>query len=67
MDELMTPEELAAYLHASPGSLANDRYLGVGIPFVRVGRRIRYRRSDVIAFLEANRFSRTDTRVPATA
>jgi len=66
MDELMTPEELAEYLHASVNSLANDRYLGVGIPFVRIGRRIRYRRSDVAAYLDANRFSRTDTRL-ATA
>lgn len=67
MDELLTPEQLAEYLHASVNSLANDRYMGVGVPFVRVGRRIRYRRLDVVAYLEANRFSRTDTRVAVTA
>jgi len=66
MDELMTPEQLAEYLHVTTQRLANDRYLGVGIPFCKVGRLIRYRRSDVAAYLDANRFSRTDTRL-ATA
>jgi hypothetical protein len=33
--------------------LQKDRVIGTGIPFVRVGRLVRYRQSDVAAFLAA--------------
>lgn len=64
MPEVLTAEELppvalptqvAAVLQTSPAALANDRYLGRGVPFIRMGRRIRYLRSDVLKFLEDNR------------
>lgn len=63
MDELMTPEQLAEYLQVSPGTLANDRYLGRGPKFIRIGRQIRYRRADILAYLDENQFTRTDVRV----
>ncbi|MFC7942268.1 helix-turn-helix transcriptional regulator [Microbacterium oxydans] len=64
MDELMTPEQLAEYLQVSTGSLANDRYLGKGPRFVKLGAKlVRYRRADVTAWLEENQYTRTDVRV----
>lgn len=64
MDELMTPEQLADYLQVSTKSLANDRYLGKGPRFVKLGAKlVRYRRTDVIAWLEGNQYTRTDVRV----
>lgn len=55
LPELATPKQIAELLSISESSLAQDRYLSQGIPFIRIGRRVRYQRDDVIAFLTANR------------
>lgn len=44
---LLTPAEVATYLQVSEKTLANWRYLGRGPRFVKVGRDIRYRESDL--------------------
>lgn len=44
----------AAYLNAPERTLEDWRYRGDGPPFVRMGRRIRYRRADVDAWLVKN-------------
>ncbi|MEN4449993.1 helix-turn-helix domain-containing protein [Mycobacterium sp. SM3041] len=54
LDQLMTTQEVADYLGTSKGTLEVDRYYGRGLPYVRFGRRIRYRASDIAAYLEAN-------------
>lgn len=51
---LGTPAEVAEALHTSPASLAQDRYLGRGIPYVKHGRKVLYRWADVHAYLDAN-------------
>lgn len=51
---LMTTAELAAFIRASRQSLDQDRYLGRGIPYVRIGRKIRYSRETVLKFLSDN-------------
>jgi hypothetical protein len=63
MDELMTPEQLAEFLQVSTGTLANDRYLGKGPRFIKLGKLVRYRRADVLAHLDENAYTRTDIRV----
>lgn len=50
--ELMTPAELAAKLEKSLAALAQWRYLGTGPQFIKLGRSIRYRASDVEAWLD---------------
>jgi hypothetical protein len=61
MDDIMTAKQLAAVLGISEASLAQDRYKGTGIPFVKCGsRRVRYLKADVLAYLAANRMTRTD-------
>ncbi len=42
-----TPEEAAEYLRSSPSTLAKLRLYGGGPAFTRIGRVIRYRRSDL--------------------
>lgn len=59
---LATPKQVAAYLHTSEGSLAQQRYKGTGPRFIRVGRRILYRWDDVHAYIEAHLMTRTDDR-----
>lgn len=65
MAELVAPEDLppvatatqvARVVQTTPDALAQDRYRRRGIPFVKVGGRVRYLREDVIEYLTANRF-----------
>lgn len=57
---ISTSEELAPVLKTTPSALAQDRYRGVGIPYVKHGRRVRYLRSDVARYLANNRHGGTD-------
>jgi excisionase family DNA binding protein len=45
------PREAADYLRSSESTLAKKRLNGDGPPFVRIGRAIRYRRSDLDAWM----------------
>ena len=60
LPEVMTTPQLAAFMQTTIDSLAQDRYLGKGIPFVKFGKRVRYLRNDVLDYLAANRVHRTD-------
>jgi excisionase family DNA binding protein len=53
-DELLTVQQLAELLKVPVGTVYRWRHLGVGPRGIRVGRHVRYRRSDVDAFLDAN-------------
>jgi excisionase family DNA binding protein len=49
------PREAAEYLRSSESTLAKKRLNdGDGPPFVRIGRAIRYRRSDLDAWMSAS-------------
>lgn len=50
--ELMTPAELAAKREKSLAALEQWRYLGKGPQFIKLGRGIRHRASDVEACLD---------------
>lgn len=52
---LATPSQLAAILQTTVDSLAQDRYRRRGVPWTKVGGRVRYLREDVLAYLVANR------------
>ena len=47
VEKLFTPQELAAYLDVPVSTLYDWRWRGEGPRGFRVGKRIRYRRSDV--------------------
>ncbi|GAA1681607.1 hypothetical protein MMUR_05580 [Mycolicibacterium murale] len=64
MAELVAPEDLppvakaeqvATVVQTTVDALAQDRYRGRGIPYVKIGNRVRYLREDVLNYLEANR------------
>ncbi len=48
---VMNSDYLAPVLGVTPAALAQDRYRGRGIPFVKIGRRVRYLRADVCRYL----------------
>jgi hypothetical protein len=50
---IMTAEELAGAIRSSVGALAQDRYLRRGIPYLKLGRRVRYVRAEVARYLLA--------------
>ena len=53
----LTTKEVAAMLRIAPQTLEKARSTGLGpqIPFVKVGRAVRYTRDDVHAWTESNR------------
>ncbi len=55
MERLFTEAELSAQGYGSRTKLRQDRVKGKGIPFVYVGTAVRYRESDIAAWLDANR------------
>ena len=53
-DDLLTPKEAAAFLGSTENSLRSLRSTGIGPAFVRPnGYHVRYRRSDLRAYLAA--------------
>jgi excisionase family DNA binding protein len=51
MEPLLTPGEVSDYLGVPTGTLANWRYTGRGPTFTRLGRHVRYRATDVAAWV----------------
>jgi hypothetical protein len=54
MTELMTQQEVAALFDRTVGVLANWRCTGKGPKYVKLGGKVKYRKSDVEAFISAS-------------
>lgn len=52
VERLLTTTELATYLQRPLGTLYAWRYRGEGPPALKVGRELRYREADVMAWLD---------------
>lgn len=52
MEDLFTPAQLAERIGSTTGTLAYWRYVGRGPRFVKIGRNVRYRPSDINAWLD---------------
>ena len=62
MSNLLTPEEVAEVTGLSKGTLAQWRSQKRGIPYLKIGRVVRYDPSEVQAYLERCRVSVSDLR-----
>ena len=51
-NQLMTEKEAAELICYTPRALQNWRLRGGGPKYVKIGRSVRYQRSDVLAFIE---------------
>lgn len=49
---LWDQDRTAKYLGVSPKWLERDRWKGATIPYVKIGRSVRYRAADVIEYVE---------------
>ncbi|SFV76938.1 hypothetical protein MNB_SUP05-4-581 [hydrothermal vent metagenome] len=58
---LLDTKEAGDYLGVNDKSLANSRYTGTGmqIPYIKMGKIVRYRQSDLDAYIENNTFNHT--------
>ena len=54
-DEPLRAKTVADLFYTTEARLANDRHLGRGLPYVKFGRSVFYMRSDIAAYLAANR------------
>lgn len=55
LPDIATPAQVASVIGKSPAALAQDRNRGRGIPYVKLGGRIRYLRADVENYILDNR------------
>ena len=58
-ETFLTQEEAARVLRLSPRTLERHRLTGNGPPFVKIGRRVLYRRSDIDDWAESHTFGST--------
>jgi predicted DNA-binding transcriptional regulator AlpA len=61
--EYLKPRQAAEYLNSSTSTLAKRRLYGGGPKFSRIGRAIRYAKSDLDAFMAANTVASTSEKV----
>ncbi|MCJ2071263.1 transcriptional regulator [Methylobacterium sp. J-030] len=66
-DILLTEFDLARRQNRSVKTIRNQRVLGGGVPFIKIGRLVRYRLSDVIPWENARLHSSTSDRGGADA
>jgi len=54
-DRYLTAKEVSELTGMCPSLLANQRSARKGIPFIKLGRSIRYRMTDILAFMDDHR------------
>ena len=52
---MFSQETVAAIRDCSLATLERDRWAGTGVPFIKMGRLVRYRKSDIRAWLEQHK------------
>jgi hypothetical protein len=62
--ELLSEKCVARMLSVKVSKLQRDRCNGVGIPFIRIGRTIRYRLSEVLAFIDNHDLNKAERAAP---
>lgn len=53
LPEVATAADIALVFQTTEDALAQDRYLRRGLPYIKFGRRVRYLKADVLAYLAA--------------
>lgn len=60
-DRLLNTKQASDYLNVNDKSLANSRHTGTGIqvPYIKMGKIVRYKLSDLQSYIEDNTFNHT--------
>ena len=56
IEELYNTKQVANILGFAPKTLSNQRVLGTGIPFIKMGNAVRYKKSDIETYIEENTY-----------
>ena len=56
INRLFTTKQLADILGFAPKTLSNQRILGTGLPFIKIGNAVRYKSSDIETYIEENTY-----------
>ena len=56
INRLFTTKQLADILGFAPKTLSNQRILGTGLPFIKIGNAVRYKKSDIETYIEENTY-----------
>ena len=59
IDRYYNTKQLADILGFAPKTLSNQRVLGTGIPFIKMGNAVRYKSSDIETYIEENTHDHT--------
>ena len=60
MEQMYLNEKQVAQMTAIPlSTLRNNRSTGKGLPYVKIGRCVRYSKDDVVAFMEEHKVTHT--------
>ena len=51
----ITEKEVSEITGRALSTLRNERFLGKGIPYIKIGKSVRYRLDDVIEYMEERR------------
>ncbi|MFT6009255.1 MAG: excisionase family DNA binding protein [Parasphingorhabdus sp.] len=60
MPNFITPDQAAAYLGMSAFTLSSYRHLGKGPAFYKVGKHVKYRKSDLETWIDSCRVSTSE-------
>lgn len=61
MDErYLSEKEVSKFVSRALSTLRNERFNRVGIPYIKIGRSVRYNLQDVIDFMEKRKISTED-------
>ena len=55
IESFFSQETIAAVIKKSIKTLEGDRWRGIGIPYRKIGRRVLYRKSDVISWIDGHK------------
>jgi hypothetical protein len=64
LDHLLSDRDVEKIAKRARSTLQKDRVAGTGIPFIRIGRLVRYRPSDVAAYFNALPARRSTSETP---
>ena len=61
MEVLLTPAQAGKIIQVTTETLANCRSTGIGIqiPYIKLGKFVRYKESDIQTYIETNTYSHT--------
>ena len=54
-EKYITEKKVAEITSRALSTLRNERFLGKGIPYIKIGKSVRYKYEDVIEFMEMRR------------